>query len=289
MSEMSKLAYKGYRDEELEFQFNPQVSVPEYPQLSAGRRKKSQAVRAKLKGWLDVPYGDTARQVMDIFPARPAGAPVFLYVHGGYWRGGSKEDNCNFAELFVDRGITVAVIEYDLCPKVTVPEIVREVREAVAWSYRNIAGYGGEPTKLFIGGHSAGGHLTAMALAHEWEREGLPANIIKGAVITSGVHDLEMVMHVSINEEIRMTREIARSSSPLVHPPVVRCPILVGVGGAEPKGWQQMSEDYYRFCRDHGADAEYLVVPDANHYTMSQHLADSESPLTRAIFRVMNV
>jgi arylformamidase len=170
---------------------------------------------------------------------------------------------------------------------VTVPEIVREVREAVAWSYRNIARYGGEPTKLYIGGHSAGGHLTAMALAHKWERDGLPANIIKGAVITSGVHDLEMVMHVSINEEIQMTPEIARSSSPLVHPPVVRCPILVGVGGAEPKGWQQMSEDYYRFCRDHGADAEYLVVPGANHYTMPQHLADSESPLTSAIFRMI--
>jgi arylformamidase len=226
---------------------------------------------------------------MDVFPAASGRAPVLLYVHGGYWRGGSKEDNCNFVDLFTERGVMVAVIEYDLCPHVDVAEIVRQARSAVSWTYRNIGGYGGDLSKLYIAGHSAGGHLAAMALAHDWQREGLPRDIIKGAVITSAVHDLQMVMRVSVNDEIRMTPEIARAHSPLHHPPLVSCPILVAVGAAEPKGWQQMSEDYHRFCKEHGSNVEYLAVPGANHYTMSQHLADAESPLTRAIFRQMGL
>jgi arylformamidase len=281
--------YKGFSQAEMEYQYNPQVSVPEYPQLQSQRRERSGRVRATLRSWLNVPYGDTARQVMDIFPAASGLAPVLLYVHGGYWRGGSKEDNCNFVDLFTERGATVAVIEYDLCPQVDVTEIVRQVRSAVLWTYRNIARYGGDPSKLFIAGHSAGGQLAAMALAHDWRSEGVPRDIIKGAVITSAVHDLEMVMRVSVNDEIRMTPEIARANSPLRHPPRVSCPILIAVGAAEPRGWQQMSEDYHRFCKEHGSNVEYLVVPGANHYTMSQHLGDAESPLTRAIFRQMRL
>jgi arylformamidase len=286
---MRQIGYKDFGQDEIEYQFNPQVSVPEYPQLSARRREKSRDVRAQLKSWLDVPYGDTPRQVMDIFPARSAAAPALIYVHGGYWRGGSKEDNCNFVDLFTARGATVAVIEYDLCPQVTVTEIAREVRSAVHWSYRHISRYGADPAKLYIAGHSAGAQLAAMALAYDWTKDDLPRQILKGAVITSGVHDLEMVMHVSINQEIRMTPEIAKANSPLLHPPLVPCPILVAVGGAEPRGWQQMSEDYYRFCKERASRAEYLVVPGANHYTMSQHLADAQSPLTRAIFRHMGL
>jgi arylformamidase len=286
---MRQIGYKDFAQDEIECQFNPQVSVPQYPQLSAERREKSQRVRAQLKSWLDVPYGATPRQVMDIFPAPSGTAPVLLYVHGGYWRGGSKEDNCNFVDLFTARGATVAVIEYDLCPQVTVTEIVREVRSAVHWSYRHISRYGGDPTKIHIAGHSAGGQLAAMALAYDWPKDNLPREILQGAVITSGVHDLEMVMHVSINQEIRMTPEIAKANSPLLHPPLVPCPILVAVGGDEPSGWRQMSEDYYRFCKERAPQVEYLVVPGANHYTMSQHLADAESPLTRAIFRQMGL
>ncbi len=285
---MSELGYKEYRESELEFQFNPQVSVPDYPKLSAERRAKSQNVRATLRSWLDVPYGDTPRQVMDIFPAGSMLAPVLLYVHGGYWRGGSKEDNCNFADLFTQHGVTVAVMEYDLCPQVTVTDIVREVRSAVAWTHRNISRYVGDPARLYIAGHSAGGHLVAMSLAYNWEKAGLPPGFISGAVATSGVYDLDMVMRVSVNAEIRMTPELAKENSPFFNPPRPICPVLVGVGGAEPEGWQRMSRDFFQLCKEQGLEAEYLVVPGANHYSMSGHMADPDSPLTRAIFNLID-
>ena len=128
-----------------------------------------------------------------------------------------------------------------------------------------------------------------MALAHDWEKEGLPRDLIKGATATSGVYDLDMVTQISVNEQVQMTPEIARQNNPFVHPPHAKCPLIVAVGGAEPKGWQQMSEDYFKLCKERGLECQYLVIPGANHYTMSEHLADPDSPLTQAMFQQMGL
>src|SRR5688500_6544348 len=275
---MSVIPYKGFRPDEMEYQYNPRVSVPEYPELAKVRAAQAKKVRESAKSWLNVAYGSSPREMLDIYAAdRPAG-PVLIYIHGGYWRSGSKEDNCNFVPTFTKRGGTVVLVEYDLCPQVTVSDIVRQTRASIAWVYKNIARYGGDPSKLFVSGHSAGGHLTAMALAHDWTKEGLPADVIQGAVATSGVYDLDMVMEISVQEQVRMTSEIAKQNSPFLNPPRVKCPLVIAVGGAEPKGWQQMSEDYFSFCKKNGLNVEYLVVPGANHYTMSEKLLDDTNP-----------
>ena len=286
---MNQSGYKGFRPDELEFQYNPRVSVAEYPELAKKRAAESQKVRSTLRSWLDVPYGQSPREIVDIYPAVKKGGPVLVYYHGGYWRGGSKEDNCSFAPAFVKRGVNVVIVEYDLCPKVTVTEIVRQARASVAWIYRNIERYDGDPQKIYVSGHSAGGQLAAMILAHDWQREGLPQGLIKGAVLTSGVYDLEMVMRIAVNDEIRMTPELVKENSPFLHPPLPICPILVGVGGAEPEGWRQMSEEFFNFCKERGLDCQYLVVPGANHFTLPEHLADPDSPLTKAMFEQMGV
>jgi arylformamidase len=286
---MSQTFYKGFRQDELEFQYDPRASVAEYPELAKKRATDSQKVRSSLKSWLDVPYGRSPREVLDIYPAANPGGSVLVHYHGGYWRGGSKEDNCGFAPAFVQRGVNVVIVEYDLCPKVTVTEIVRQARASITWIHRNIERYNGHPSRLYISGHSAGGHLGAMILAHDWEREGLPWDLIKGAVLTSGVYDLEMVMRIGVNDEIRMTPELVKENSPFLHPPARMCPVIVGVGGAEPEGWQRMSEEFFDLCKERGLDCQYLVVPGANHFTLSEHLADPDSSLTRAMFKQMGV
>jgi arylformamidase len=286
---MSENLYKGFRQDEMEFQYNPRVSVPEFPELAKVRAAQARKVRESAKSWLNVAYGSSARETLDIYATeRPVG-PVLVYIHGGYWRSGSKEDNCNFVPTFTKRGATVVLVEYDLCPQVTVTDIVRQTRASVAWVYRNIARYGADPSKLFVSGHSAGGHLTAMALAHDWTKESLPQDLIKGAVATSGVYDLEMVIKISVQEQVRMTPDDAKRNSPLLHPPRVKCPLVVAVGGDEPKGWQQMSEDYFSHCKQHGMRVEYLVEPAANHYTMSEHLLDDSRPLTQAMLKQLGV
>jgi arylformamidase len=285
---MSEL-YKGYRTDEMEYQYNPRESVPEYPELAKTRAAQAKKVRESAKSWLNVAYGSSPREKLDIYAADNPRGPVLVYIHGGYWRSGSKEDNCNFVPTFTKRGATVALVEYDLCPQVTVTDIVRQTRASIAWVYKNIIRYSGDPSKLFISGHSAGGHLTAMALANDWTKDGIPQDVIKGAVATSGVYDLDMVMRISVQEQVRMTPEVAKQNNPFLNPPLVRCPLVVAVGGAEPKGWQQMSEDYFNHCKKIGMNVEYLVEPDANHYTMSGHLLDDRRPLTQTMIKQMGI
>jgi arylformamidase len=286
---MNDVAYKGFSRDELEFQFNPRVSVPEFPELAKARALQARKVRGGAKAWLDVAYGVSAREKLDIYAADKPGGPVLVYIHGGYWRSGSKDDNCNFAPTFTSRGATAVFLEYDLCPQVTVSDIVRQTRSAIAWVYRNIASYGGDPRRIYLAGTSAGGHLTAMALAHDWEKQDLPRDIVKGALALSGVYDLEMVMRISVQEQVQMTPEIAKENDPFLHPPLARCPIVIAVGGAEPKGWQRMSEDYFKLCKERGMIAEYLIVSGANHYTLPEQLADATSPLTQAMLKQMGL
>ena len=286
---MAESFHKDFPADELEYQYNPRVSVPEYPELAKVRAEQARKVRDSAKSWLNVAYGNSPREKLDIYAADKPGGPVLVYIHGGYWRSGSKEDNCNFVPTFTRRGATVVLVEYDLCPQVTVTDIVRQTRASIAWVYRNITRYSGNPAELFVSGHSAGGHLTAMALAHDWTNEGLPGDIIKGAVATSGVYDLDMVMKISVQEQVRITPEEAKSNSPLLTPPRVHCPLVVAVGGDEPKGWQQMSQDYFQYCKQNGMKVEYLVEPEANHYTMSEHLLDDARPLTRAMIKLLGI
>jgi arylformamidase len=286
---MNEAAYRGFRQDELEYQFNPRVSVPEYPELAKVRAAQARKVRESAKSWLNIPYGASARERLDIYAATKPTGPVLIYIHGGYWRTGSKEDNCNFVPTFTERGATVVLVEYDLCPNVTVTDIVGQTRSAIAWTYKNVLRYGGDPTKLFVSGHSAGGHLTAMALAHDWQQDGLPQDLIRGAAATSGVYDLAMVMKISVQEEVRMTREIADRNNPLLHPPRVKCPLIVAVGADEPEGWQLMSKDYFEFCRKNSMPVEYLVEPNANHYTMTEHLLDANRPITQAMIKQLGI
>jgi len=229
------------------------------------------------------------RPAADIFPAGEPDAPVLIYFHGGYWRGGSREENCHFAPAFVKAGATVAVMGYDLCPSVTVAEIVKQARSAVAWVYRCIARYGGDPSKIYIAGTSAGGHLVALALAHEWEREGLPRDTIKGGVAISGVYDLDPVLHVSVNKEIRLTPESARQNSPMLQPPLPRAPLAIAVGGDESAGWRQMSREFFKLCKEGGVDCRFLEIPGSHHFSITTHLDDPKSALARAILGQMGL
>jgi arylformamidase len=145
---MNEIIYKGFRKDELEYQYNPRESVPEYPQLSKRKAEQARKVRETVKSWLNVSYGSSARETLDIYAADKAGGPVLIYIPGGYWRTGTKEDSCNFVPTFTQRGATEVLVEYDLCPNVTVTGIVRQTRTAIAWVFKNITRYGGNPSNL---------------------------------------------------------------------------------------------------------------------------------------------
>ena len=291
------MTYRNLSREALELEFNPRAVARNLDERLAASAAASAETRARLDCVLDVRYGPGEKETLDIFPAPGSGsgpgsgpgAPVQLFIHGGYWRAMDKSDYSFIADVFQPAGATTVVINYDLCPTVTLDTIVEQSNRSIAWIWRNIADYGGDPDRLYVSGNSAGGHLTAMALAHDWEAEGLPADIIKGAAPITGVFDCEPVLDITVNEEVRLEPEAARRLSPLRHPPRRALPLLIAVGGAEPRLWIGMSEDYAALCREHGIECGYMEMPGQDHFDISRAVGDPESPLAHAMLRMMDL
>ena len=287
------MTYRNLSPEALELEFNPRATAKNLDERLAASAAASAETRARLDCALDVRYGPGEKETLDIFPAADsasaAGAPVLLFIHGGYWRAMDKNDYSFIADVFQPAGATTVVINYDLCPAVTLDTIVEQSNRSIAWTFRNIANYGGDPNRLYVSGNSAGGHLTAMALAHDWEAEGHPADLIKGAAPITGVFDCKPVLDITVNEEVRLEPEAARRLSPLHHPPRRALPLLIAVGGAEPRLWIRMSVDYAALCREHGIDCEYMEMPGHDHFDISRAVGDPESPLAHAMLRMMGL
>ena len=281
------MTWNDMSPEAIELAFNPRATARNVDERVAGYAAASAETRERLDCTLDVRYGPGDKETLDIFPAGTPDAPVHLFIHGGYWRAMDKSDYSFIADVFQPAGATTVIINYDLCPAVTLETIVAQTMRAIAWTWRNIGDHGGDPDRLYVSGNSAGGHLTAMALAHDWAAEDLPADIIKGAAPITGVHDCEPVPDITVNELVRLDRETARRLSPLRNPPRRALPVLVAVGGAEPPLWIKMSKDYAALCRAHGLDCEYMELPGHDHFDVSRAVGDAESPLAQAMLRMM--
>jgi arylformamidase len=281
------MSWRDLDADELEYQFNPRRTVPDFEAHQNANAQLSVEVRARLKGQLDLAYGETALQKVDLFPARPRGkgpAPVHVFFHGGYWRAQDKANFAFVAEHLVARGICAVIANYDLCPAVTLDGVVAAARRAIAWTYRHAALYGADPERLTLSGSSAGAHLQAMALAHDWPAEGLPPDIIKGAVPISGIYDPAPAMRTTVNAEIRLTEAIARRNDALALAPTVRCPVALFVGEDEPREWRRQTELYASHLRRHGLRPEVTLVPGAHHFSILDHYQDPDSAILRAIF-----
>lgn len=287
------MTWRDLSAEDLEYQFNPRRAVPDFEAHQAEKARISAAVRAELRCHPDLAYGDTPRQKLDLFPAAPppgaALAPVHLFIHGGYWRAQDKANFAFVARHLVPRGICTVVISYDLCPTVTLDGVVAAARRAIAWTFRHARDYGADPERLTLSGSSAGAHLQAMALAHDWPGEGLPADLIRGAVPISGIYDPEPARHISVNAELRLTAEIARRNDALTLPVRVRCPVALFVGAEEPVEWRRQSELYAAHLGAHGIAAPLTVVPGAHHFSILDQYLDPDSAILRTIIRMTGV
>jgi len=282
-----------YTPEQFERQYNPRVAVPDHQAKIDARIAQSREVRQRLPGVFDLRYGPGPKETLDVYPATAGSAadpaPVQLYIHGGYWRAQDKADVAFIAEPLSQAGACAVIINYDLCPDVSLDEIVAETMRAIAWTHAHIGEHGGDPDRLFISGNSAGAHLCAMALAHDWAADGLPADIIKGAAPATGIYDVSPVLGISVNEQIRLREDMVERLSPLRHPPCRALPLLVSVGGAETEEWIRQSRDYAAMCRKHGIEADYLELPDNDHFDMTGAMGELGQPLLPAILRQMGL
>jgi arylformamidase len=261
-------------DPSVDNEYNIRKRHPESPRHYARYAAESAAARAGLAGQLDLRYGETSGETLDFFPAARPDAPLFLFIHGGYWRALDKRDFSFIAPPFVAAGIAVALANYDLAPKVTVETIVMQIRRAIRRTYDNAA-LPFDRQRLIVGGHSAGGHLTAMALAAD------PKLPIAAGIAISGVFDLVPLIMTNVNEQIALDHMRALALSPTHHPRRDRAPEIICVGGAE-TGFIGQSRDY---AAQVGQTAK--IYPGLDHYTIMTALADPTSELHRDIREII--
>jgi len=275
-----------YRDfasaEQIDAQYNAGAAVADAAGHLRRYADQSRLTRERLRGTLDIAFGPTLAETLDVFPAERANAPVFVFVHGGYWRSlSSKEFSCVAAGL-VPLGITTVVVNYALCPKVTIDEITRQVRASLAWTLRHIGEHGGDPSRIAVGGHSAGGHLGAMALETRWDEDyGLPRDPLAGALLVSGVYDIAPLRHSYLQPQIRLDDGIIERNSPLFAVRPCATPILVTWGGAESAEFARQSTSFHAAWQGAGNRGELLAQAGANHFSAIDGFADPASPLCR--------
>jgi arylformamidase len=270
--------------------YNPRLVVADFQSIIERWQKDSERARARLDCYLDVPYGVTAAEKLDVFRAQGESRGLLMFIHGGYWRAFDKKDFSFIAPALTEAGITVAVPNYALCPAVQVQDIVMQMVQACAWLYRNGGNFGAPWNKLHVCGHSAGGHLAAMMLGCLWPAysRDLPKKVVQAAFSISGVYDLTEIVKVpSVNGDVRLTEQSAIKVSPAFMPPATDAPLFTAVGARENEGFHiQNKLIAERWGKARRAD---VPCPGENHFTVLDQLCNPGSGLFKAVLKMMGL
>lgn len=280
----------NYTYAEMEPQYNLRARRPDYDvKVVPDWVLRSEAYRATATCKLDLEYGSGERERIDFFPAASPTSPILVYFHGGYWQRGDKSVYSFLAEPFVKNGVSVAVVNYNLCPSVRISQITPQARRAVAWIWRNAGELGGSREKLYVMGHSAGGHITGMIMATDWPTFGadLPRDLVKGGIPVSGLFDLEPLRFTSINDGVLMDAFEANAESPMNHPPATNAPQLVVCGGKETEEFHRQSDIYVAAFAGKDRSMERYSVPECDHFDELNELAKEDSMFFRKSIRLI--
>lgn len=267
--------------------YNVRAAIPGHMAIFADWRAMSDAYKAERPdARLDVAYGDGAGETLDFFPPVGGGvnAPAVLLVHGGYWQAMDKADNAFAARELCAAGVGVAVVNHTLCPETSLEGIVGEIQRAALWLRRAAPDLGVDRDRLFVVGHSAGGHLAAMMMCAHWPalNADAPPALFAGGVAVSGVFDLGALVETTINAKVGLNAEDARALSP-VHkvPASARAPFIAAVGGDESDGFHDQARALCDAWAVHGAAVETMTLPGRHHFQAFEALAEPGSALLR--------
>lgn len=240
----------------------------------AGWAARSDALRRTQRGAIDLRYGDGARQRVDVFPCGLPAAPTLAWIHGGYWQMNDKEPFAFLGEALLPAGFNLVLVEYTLAPAARMDAIVAEVQAAVAWTIDHAKEHGGDPGRVYVAGHSAGGHLTAMAMRDAR---------VAGGVAISGIYDLEPIRLNYLNDKLGLDADEALRNSPARHLPARSAPLVVTVGRGELPELVRQSEEYAAALERRGLPVRYLPLPGHDHFSILEELAQPGGAILEAL------
>jgi arylformamidase len=275
----------GFDGQWLDRMYNNRALVPDHARHFQRWTEDSARARSDLACELDLLYGRGPSETLDVFPAQGAKqrAPVVFFIHGGYWRSLDKRDHSFVAPAFTAQGACVVVPNYALCPAVTIPQITVQMVRALAWTVRNVAQWGGDPSNITVIGHSAGGHLAAMMLACLWPQydPALPPDVVKRALSISGLYDLEPLMHTPfLQADLRLSAPQVQKASPALLPAPAQGVLYTVAGGDE-------SDEFLRhntLIREVWGEEKVPVcesLPGRNHFSVLEALVERGHRLNR--------
>ncbi len=290
--EKGPLVFMNYDQVELDAAYDQGAYEANLGQIGQRGGSNSEAVRERLGQPKRVAYGPTEIEKLDIYRAKHAKAPVFVFMHGGTWRTGSAKDSAAPAEMFLDHGVHYVTLDFInvLDAKGDLRPMAQQVRRAIAWVHKNTASFGGDANRIYIGGHSSGGHLCGLALVTDWEKEfGVPADTVKGGICISGMYDMKPVRLSARGDYVKFDDAMEDSMSAIRHIDRLTVPVTVAYGTFETPEFQRQSRDFAVAVQNAGKRFTLIEAKNYAHMEMGESLANPYGPAGRAALAMIGL
>lgn len=277
---------------ELDAAYNQGVWAPNLSQIVKRYDSLSDEVRTRLGDPQRHAYGPSPIEGLDVFKTKRPNAPINVFIHGGAWRQGLAKSYAFPAEMFVHAGVHYVVPDFAWVQDVggSLMPMAEQVRRAVAWVYRNARSFGGDPNRIYVSGHSSGGHLAGVILTTDWPRDHqLPRDTVKGGLLCSGMFDLKPVRLSARSRYVKFTDELEHALSPTRHIEKLDAPVIVAYGTHESPEFKRQSESFAAAAKAAGKPAELLVGEGYNHFEIIETLGNPYGLLGRAVLKQMRV
>ena len=292
MPEKGPPVFLDYDQSALDAAYDQAAYAPNREQLIQRRIRDSELARRRIGEPERAAYGPAEIERLDIYRAGREAAPAFVFIHGGAWRSGRSQDFAGPAEMYLAAGAHYVVPDFALVQDVggSLMVLADQVRRAVAWVYENIAHFGGDPNRLYLGGQSSGGHLAAVALTTDWPHNfGLPADIIKGGVCISGMYDLTPVRLSARSRYVAFDDGTVAALSPIRHLDRLTAPLVVAYGTCETPEFQRQGREFAAAVKAAGTRVRLLVGEHYNHFELPETLGNPYGLLGRAVLELMGL
>jgi arylformamidase len=286
------LVFLDYDKDEIDFAYDQAPWAPNAPEVSKRNAQKSAAALARLGPPRRLAYGPTDIEKLDIYITKRPNAPINIFLHGGAWRSGNAKGAAYMSETFVDAGAHFISVDFNNAPEVdgNVMIMAEQVQRAIAWVHKNAASFGGDPDRLYISGTSSGGHLAAVALTTDWQKDfGLPADTLKGGLCCSGMYDLYPVSLSARAGYVKFTPEMIEKLSPQRHLDKLVAPVIVAHGALETPEFQRQNREFAAAVKKAGKPVTFLIGEGYTHFEMFETLGNPYGLLGRAMLEQMKL